>query len=906
MLYKFYVLSTYHIHYNEIYLSLIGIVSGKPDEQNVNSDNEADNESSVKSADDDLDAANKFQINDEMCDQVDNKSIQNDLCNNGIADTNLTHDIDKSSYLNTDDMITTHSDNYTDSSQNRITQNGNNIGNVNEYEERESESADESENEYKNLSNETENESEPDASDDGDQQAENGDYPVFDNVMFESANVTVRDIVLLTSALALRFHMSDEAHTQIIDLLKLCAGPKFLNLKLSKHIMSKCFSVQNEHIEYHYYCSLCSKAIIHSVNGTVTVKQTVAYCEECKKKNYITAMSPNYFVSVNLTYQINQLLSNKLIVHDISQNLHSRHIMSASNESDLIKDVHGSSIHKRIIESNNDSKLDQYTLTFNVNTDGAPLTKSGKRGFWPLQLTLNDLSPKLRFRFVLLGGILIVQKEPKAQLLNLYLSKTLAAQLRKLNKKRIKLVINGKKCVLKFVILSCVVDSVCRPIVQNRIQFNGYWGCSWCYQRGLYIEDCHGIRYIMDQNGFLRTDESHRQDVKRADSGQQANGVKGYSLLMDLPHIDMVWSFPFEYMHGLLLGVTHQLWKQWKDGKSIYKIKKKDVEIIEKRFLSITPTHEIHRLPRSGIIQGSAKPKGSELKSWLLSYGLPCLNGILHEEALNHFALLVKSAHTLLKYEISEAELDQCEEDLLEFVCFYEYLYGEGSMTFNVHSLQHIVESVRKTGPLCVNSAFPFESYIYNLKTYVNGPKGMDRQMSRKHLQSLTFKTGNTTSSSEKVKDYCVNLFSHKRLSRFYKKGPENITYFGKSSLKQINGKGQCLTYEKCIFKGDVYHSIQYSRAKKTDDTVVKLHSGEFGRIVNIVHKDNQCYLQISLFEIFPDDPFEGVRHIKKVHSTDTKNVLTVPIDNVQCKVLFINVRNASYLSILPNNIEIQ
>jgi len=45
-------------------------------------------------------------------------------------------------------------------------------------------------------------------------------------------------------------------------------------------------------------------------------------------------------------------------------------------------------------------------------------------------------------------------------------------------------------------------------------------------------------------------------------------GVKGYSLLSELPFIDMVWSFPYEYMHGLLFGVVLQLKNLWKNKKN--------------------------------------------------------------------------------------------------------------------------------------------------------------------------------------------------------------------------------------------------------------------------------------------------------------------------------------------------
>ena len=62
----------------------------------------------------------------------------------------------------------------------------------------------------------------------------------------------------------------------------------------------------------------------------------------------------------------------------------------------------------------------------NFNTDGAPLTKSNKAGFCPLQLIINELSPKLRFRNILLAGILLVKREPKPNMMNLFMTKFFA------------------------------------------------------------------------------------------------------------------------------------------------------------------------------------------------------------------------------------------------------------------------------------------------------------------------------------------------------------------------------------------------------------------------------------------------------------------------------------------------
>ena len=140
-----------------------------------------------------------------------------------------------------------------------------------------------------------------------------------------------------------------------------------------------------------------------------------------RKKNRIETGSTNYFISINLAYQMKQLLSNRTLADDLLKNIHSRNTNTGDRTNAIIRDVHDSELYKKAIQS--DNKDFEYTLTLNFNTDGAPLTRSGKRAFWPVQANLNDLSPKLRFKYVLLTGVLIAEKEPKSTLLNLYLSK---------------------------------------------------------------------------------------------------------------------------------------------------------------------------------------------------------------------------------------------------------------------------------------------------------------------------------------------------------------------------------------------------------------------------------------------------------------------------------------------------
>lgn len=133
---------------------------------------------------------------------------------------------------------------------------------------------------------------------------------------------------------------------------------------------------------------------------------------------------------------------------------------------------------------------------------------------------------------------------------------------------------------MKFCPLVCSVDSVCRPIMQNRVQFNGRYGCSWCYHPGEYIAEIHRIRYPVRENDpQLRTAGSHHKNVQvvRDLKKNSEMGVRGDISVSQIPQIDMVWSFAYEYMHGILCGVSKYIWSQWtSDPKSCFKLNKAD------------------------------------------------------------------------------------------------------------------------------------------------------------------------------------------------------------------------------------------------------------------------------------------------------------------------------------------
>lgn len=77
--------------------------------------------------------------------------------------------------------------------------------------------------------------------------------------------------------------------------------------------------------------------------------------------------------------------------------------------------------------------------------------------------------------------------------------------------------------------------------------------------------------------------------------------------------------------------------------------------------------------------------------------------------------------------------MHECEMSLFKFVSDFEKLYGCENITFNVHLLTHMVESVRQLGPLWSQSTFSFEGNNGTLVRYVKGTSSVLKQIAKRY-----------------------------------------------------------------------------------------------------------------------------------------------------------------------------
>lgn len=752
-------------------------------------------------------------------------------------------------------------------------------------------------------------------------------------IMFESSNISVWEVFNMIQAMSRRFKFSGEVQQSVLEFTKILAGPKFENFNTTKYSMNKIYNPPDDRKTYVFFCPVCNTVLHDPIEKQNMTNKTTAICEKCSKNYLLTMSSDNYFISVDLAYQIRLILENEEIERAIKENVHQ--IRNQSSDANTISDVYSSSRYMNcdyIAEKQDNNVI---VLTLNVNIDGAPLFNTSKRSLWPIQAIINEIPVKLRHSFFLLAALWLTSSEPNPDRMNIYL-KFFVKQIMNMMNEGLMVTNNQGETTIYYVTVFCFpVDTPARAVLQNRIRFNGYYGCSWCYEHGVYTEgamkyplnmedpyDRSHSEYLKDIHTFenFRSNSKNPEQLTKRDKryfGKQSRGSTGSSELTALQSFDCIWGFPCEYLHSVLLGAAKQQWEEWANAKSNVYLTPSQRAMIDERLVCIQPPNEMHRLPR--CLADRANWRGSEWRSWLLFYSVACLMDFLPDEVLKSYMLLVRATYILLRTDITEDDLIQCEIDIIQYVGDCQKYYGNRFMTFNIHSLLHLSESVRQNGCLWATSAFPFESQIGQLKKVVTGPKGVVDQISNRMLQSLIFQTLVIAMPSNKESwRFCKRVYDHRPLLKHYRRTKEGAILAGIVCSDQPE-----LTkprYNRCVYRNAVYHSTSYTRPKKINNTIIELIDETVLEIQHFSVIDEVCLLVCKKWETTPLNRGTELKHMRVVTAIH-EETMTISITEIKRKLLCMKIPKVAgtgrdahvlkndpnvYVCSLPNTLEVQ
>ncbi|MEE4247134.1 MAG: hypothetical protein V2I33_17105 [Kangiellaceae bacterium] len=354
-------------------------------------------------------------------------------------------------------------------------------------------------------------------------------------------------------------------------------------------------------------------------------------------------------------------------------------------------------------------------LSCKINIDGVPLYRSSSSSLWPILIQFEGCEP---LPIALFYG---VSKPSVHQYLH-----QMVAELKQLQCVGVNF--GGVVYQISRVIFIC--DAPARAYVQCVIGHTGKNGCPWCR--------CSATR-----------DPDHRRMVfpvyageARQNAEYAASGENNQKELSPLTQITGLYSgFPVDYQHCVCLGVMRRLchlyFSSVKSFKPAFKISNQqllDLSDDISHHRNFTPT-EFQRKPRR-LDTDLAHYKATEFRSMLLYFGPFLFSKYLNKNFYNHFLLLHFAIYALLSRHCATWR-HQAHTCLQKFVAESPRYFGTHYVSYNVHSLLHLAEFTELYGNLDNFSAFPFESFLGNLKRRVRSTNGIVQHV---HKQFLTLR----------------------------------------------------------------------------------------------------------------------------------------------------------------------
>ena len=350
-----------------------------------------------------------------------------------------------------------------------------------------------------------------------------------------------------------------------------------------------------------------------------------------------------------------------------------------------------------------------------LNIDGIPVEKSGNKSFWPVWASIVELPSKQRSSFhnMILCGLWYGRGKP---CWDEYLL-PLKEQLIKFRAEGCDLCGENRKIS----VLALVCDLPAKASILNMIQYNGFYGCTFCLSPGIHVDNRHLYPEIHFEP---RTSASYLSSIEPSNYG-----VKGPCVLNDVFTIPD--SICIDYMHQCLEGVVSTLIGNYLKLKIL---NHGEIDVIKEHFF--TPNCFKRRLRSFRLL---AFWKASELKNFLLYSGpIICFLSIPSKH-FTHFNLL-STCISLLSSPVPTSLLPRLEEAIRQYVIFYKAQFGDESMSINVHLLLHLVDNVKKFGPLTGTSAFAFESSCGKIARLSSATKDKCKSTILRFIKKLRFR----------------------------------------------------------------------------------------------------------------------------------------------------------------------
>lgn len=250
-----------------------------------------------------------------------------------------------------------------------------------------------------------------------------------------------------------------------------------------------------------------------------------------------------------------------------------------------------------------------------------------------------------------------------------------------------------------------------------------------------------------------RTDHEFRNYVDRAHH-------KAKTILTENPFVsDMIHSFPIDVMHCLDLGVMKKIFAIF----DFHKLLDKDIaDAFINTMKKYVPSDFVRR-PRG--LKHMEHFKATEYRLFAL-YLAPVLFKLckLNTNQYTNFLNFFISYRLImgLNGEVTEDECRTAEILLRQFVKTFHDVFDE--LSFNFHNILHLVDVVRRHGPVDKYSAYKYENFYFLMRKWIRKPSHIFEQLwnrwtqtrGRVQRKSTTNKTFGVKILDSSIRNNCI------------------------------------------------------------------------------------------------------------------------------------------------------
>lgn len=475
-------------------------------------------------------------------------------------------------------------------------------------------------------------------------------------------------------------------------------------------------------------------------------------------------------------------------------------LATPSNTSTVIRHVNPGIYHHFGLESG----LKQFEL-FNlkkieiaIGIDGLPLSKSSGAQFWPILAYIMNIPKKTVF----LVGLYYGNEKPLDS--NIFLS-DFVDEACYLSHNGV--ILNNMKIDVSIQLFSC--DAPAKSYVLKVKGHSGFFSCTRCVIEGEYVNNRVAFPYS-EIKSKERTHDAYHQMLD--DDFHISNEI---SILTKIDGFDSVKMFCLDYMHLVCLGVMKKLMLLWfSKGPLTVRVRSRKTNELSAVILSLNKhiTSDFARKLRS--IHEMRRWKATEFRLFLLYVGPIILKNSIKDECYNNFLALNIAMLILLSPDYSYL-LDYARQLLNYFVKSFQKIYGIHNVSHNVHNLLHLCDDYEAYGPLDNYSAFIFENYMKELKSFL--------RKSEKPLQQVINRYTEQLKNNKKLNVHLSELdISAKQpiLKNSHTNGPINENIFG-------------IQYYTIIFKNTKLST------KQEKDSYFLTKTGQIIKCLNFIQNDN-------------------------------------------------------------------